>query len=203
VSNHEEEERELNRQVELLALLEGLHKLENEVKSQYWAYDFPYERPISYSLPMVRQEVEGLLKYMYRLLYHLEDFLKKTQSYNYYHKYINRYFQEIKPYSRYYGFCYSYKNFLEDKERFNSLSEREKKDLEKAEMISEMFNRPEIYEQMKRKTEWSKLPVEQKLHKLINDWYSEFTRQRRELSKQEPDYVIERVSRNYWRLKKR
>lgn len=188
MSNHEEEQKEVSLQLELLALLEGLYKLENEVKSQYWAYDFPYERPISYSLPMVREEINDLLRHMYRLMYYLKDFVKRTQSYDYYRRIIDRYFEEIKPYSKHYGFSYTYKDFLEDKERLNNLTEEEKYDLERAEMVSQMFNRPEIYEQMKRKIQWNKLSFEERLEKVVDEWYKEFVKRRQELSKEQPRY---------------
>ena len=59
-----------------------------------------------------------------------------------------------------------------------------KKDLEKAEMISEMFHRPEIYQQMQKKIQWSKLSFEEKLEKVIDEWYKAF-KKKQELSKNE------------------
>ena len=201
MSKHEEET-ELNRQVELIALLEGLYKLEAEIKSQYWAYSELNEpKQYDFSLPMDVEGVRRLLKYMYSLLYHLNDFLKRTHAYQYYQKYIQKYFQELEPYARYYDFHYPYENYLKEKQ-LSSFNET--KLIKDAELLAEISGDKSLIEKAKRKVEWSKLSTKQKLHKLIDDWYEEFMRKKKELSKQsESGYIIERVSRNYWRLKKR
>ena len=202
MEEYEGEQKEINLQLELLRIYEELIKFENKIRGEYWAYSELNEpKPYDFSLPMDVEKVRRLLKYMYALLYHLKDFLKRTHAYQYYQKYIQKYFQELEPYARYYDFHYPYENYLKEKQ-LSSFNET--KLIKDAELLAEISGDKSLIEKAKRKVEWSKLSTKQKLHKLIDDWYEEFMRKKKELSKQsESGYVIERVSRNYWRLKKR
>ena len=203
MKDYESDHEEVNRQVELLQIYEELLKLENEIKKHYWAYSELNEpKPYNFSLPMDVTEVKRLLKYMYALLYHLKDFLKRTQGYDYYRKYIDKHFEEVKPHSEYYGFSYTYEDYLKEKQLTQLSSFNESKLIKDAELLAEISGDKSLVEKAKKKVEWSKLSTEEKLCKIIDEWYQRFM-ENKELSKQEPDYVIERIGKNHWRLRKR
>jgi len=150
MEGYEEDYDESCRQVELLALYEGLLRLENQIKTQYWGYkELDKVKPHSFNLPMNVQEVKDLLKYMYDLITHLENFLKKTSGYQYYGKYVKRYKEAIQPYGMYYQ--YPYETYLKEKQSIQTLDFSESKLIKDAELLAEISGDEDLIEKTESK----------------------------------------------------
>ena len=185
---YEDEQANVEKSVQTHMLLESVKRLESRIRNKYH-YDYPY-REIEVpkycgNYPYNCDEAKQLLEIIYGLLKKLEGYLQSKGVYEYYDKYFEEYYSLFNELCDYYQIDIDefegYKNFKQ------LLSKEELEEFEKVERVAELVNRPELVEQYLKKVKWSRMTLEEKLGRLIDQWWNE-KKKREKLSKQ-PTYA--------------